>query len=243
VRLLRAFLIALLTALVSCVLAFFVGDYLTRLGHMSNMEGGRGMFVVFVCAPLGILVGLVIGIVSSLLVRRHGATGFFIAQGWSLLIVCAVAGLLVGVPYLLSDKPPRLGGKELSLEFELRVPPQFSIPDTPSGDSVRVSLYGGNRETTYAFVDWASIKRAPEGGAIIAGHVHLLDHNPARSLFAVVGNDPMAGQFITLKLPSNPRTEDEQWSDWIHATQQANLGPLPEKAQFTARYRVQPVSD
>jgi len=204
VRLLRAFFIALFTALVSCVLAFFVGDYLTRLGHMSNMEGGRGMFVVFVCAPLGILVGLVIGIVSSLLVRRQGVAGFFMAQGWSLLIVCAVAGLLVGVPYLLADKPPRIGGKGLSLEFELRVPPQFSIPDMPSGDSVRVSLYSGNRETTDAFIDWASIKRVPEG-AIIPGRVHLLDHNPARSLFAVVGNDPMAGQFITLKLPSNPR--------------------------------------
>jgi hypothetical protein len=241
-RLLRAFFIALLTTLVSCVLAFFVGDYLTKLGHMSNMEGGRGMFVVFVCAPLGILVGFAIGIVSSLLVRRQGAAGFFIAQGWSLLIVCAVAGLLVGVLYLLSDRPPRIGGKQLSLEFELRVPPQFTIPDTPSGDSVRVSLYSGNRETTYAFVDWSSIKRAPDG-VTIPGRVQLLTHNPARSLFAVVGNDPMAGQFITLKLPSNPRLEHEQWSDWIHATQQANLGPIPEAARFSARYRVQPVSD
>jgi len=241
-RFLRAFFVALLTAIVGCVLAFFVGDYLTKLGHMSNMEGGRGMFVVIARAPLGILVGFVIGIVSSLLVRRQGAAGFFIAQGWSLLIVCALAGLLVGVPYLLSDKPPRIGGKGLSLEFELRVPQQFSIPDTPSGDSVRVSLYSGNRETTYAFIDWASIERAPEG-AIIPGRVQLLDHNPARSLFAVVGNDPMAGQFITLKLPSNPRPEDEQWSDWIRATQHANLGPVPEAAQFSARYRVRPVSD
>ena len=241
-RFLRAFFVALLTAIVGCVLAFFVGDYLTKLGHMSNMEGGRGMFVVIACAPLGILVGFVIGIVSSLLVRRQGAAGFFMAQGWSLLIVCALAGLLVGVPYLLSDKPPRIGGKGLSLEFELRVPQQFSIPDTPSGDSVRVSLYSGNRETTYAFIDWASIERAPEG-AIIPGRVQLLDHNPARSLFAVVGNDPMAGQFITLKLPSNPRPEDEQWSDWIRATQHANLGPVPEAAQFSARYRVRPVSD
>src|SRR5438094_8734901 len=150
-RLLRAFFIALFTALVGCVVAFFVGDYLTRVGHMSNMEGGRGMFVVFVCAPLGIFVGfaIAIGIVSSLLVRRQGAAGFFIAQGWSLLIVCGLAGLLVGVPYLLSDKPPRLAGKVLLLEFELRAPPQFTIRVTPSGDSVRVRLLSGNRERTY----------------------------------------------------------------------------------------------
>ena len=90
-RVLRASFIALLTAFVGCLLAFFVGDFLTRLAHMSNMEGGRGMFVVFVCAPLGILVGLVIGIVSSFLVRRQGLVGFFVAQGWSLLIVCGLA--------------------------------------------------------------------------------------------------------------------------------------------------------
>src|ERR1700747_2552873 len=59
-RVLRAVFIALLMAFVGCLLAFFVGAYLTRVAHMSDMEGGRGMFIVFVCAPLGILVGLVV---------------------------------------------------------------------------------------------------------------------------------------------------------------------------------------
>src|SRR5216110_2708115 len=148
-RILRGLLIALVTAFSGSIVAFFVGDYLTRLAHVPEMEGQRGMTVIFLCVPLGILAGLTIGIVSSILVQRQGPPGFLIAQGWSLLIACGLAGLLIGVPYVLSDKPPRIGGKELSLEFELRVPPQFSIPDTPSGDRVRVSLYSGNRETTY----------------------------------------------------------------------------------------------
>ena len=33
-RFLRAFFIGLFTALVGCILAFFVGDYLTRLAHV-----------------------------------------------------------------------------------------------------------------------------------------------------------------------------------------------------------------
>src|SRR4030095_13996114 len=93
----RAFAIGVITAVVGCLLAFFVGDYLTRLAHVPEMEGQRGMTVVFLCAPLGILVGLVIGIVSAILVRRQGLAGFLIAQGWSLLILCGVAGLLIGV--------------------------------------------------------------------------------------------------------------------------------------------------
>src|SRR3981081_2365084 len=102
-RLLRAFVVALLTAIVGCVLAFCVADYLTRLAHVPEMEGQRGMTVVFLCVPLGVVASLVIGIISSILVRRQGLAGFVIAQGWSLLIVCCLAGLLVGVPYVLSD--------------------------------------------------------------------------------------------------------------------------------------------
>src|SRR6267143_2414472 len=102
-RLLRAFVVALLTAIVGCVLAFFVGDYLTRLAHVPEMEGQRGMTVIFLCVPLGILASLVIGIISSILVRRQGPVGFLSAQGLSLLIICGIAGLIGGVPYLLSD--------------------------------------------------------------------------------------------------------------------------------------------
>ena len=128
-RFLRAFLVALLTAFASCVLAFFVGDYLTRLAHVPEMEGQRGMTVVFLCAPLGILAGLVIGIVSTILVRRPGLSGFLIAQSWSLLIVCGIACLLAGISYLLSDKPPRIDGKRVELQFEIRVPATFKVPE------------------------------------------------------------------------------------------------------------------
>jgi hypothetical protein len=126
-RFLRVSFVGLFTAAVGCFLGFFVGDYLTRLAHVPEMEGQRGMTIVFLCAPLGILAGLVIGIVSGLLVRRQGLAGFLIAQGWSLLIVCGVAGLLVSVPYLLSDKPPRIERKRLELQFELRAPATFKF--------------------------------------------------------------------------------------------------------------------
>src|SRR5438034_9392153 len=126
-RLLRAFFVALLTAVVGCVLAFFVGDYLTKLAHVPEMEGQRGMTVIFLCVPLGILAGLVVGSVSSILVRRQGPAGFLIAQGWSLLIVCGLAGLLVGVPYLLSDKPPSIDCRRVELECQSRAPATCNV--------------------------------------------------------------------------------------------------------------------
>jgi len=237
-RVARALGIAFLTAFAGGVLAIFVGDYLTRLAHVPEMEGQRGMTVVFLCAPLGIIAGLVVGIISSVVVQRRGPAGFLIAQGWSLLIVCGIAGLLGGVPYLLSDKPPKLDGKRLNLEIELRAPARFKIPERPDGYAIRVCLYTDNQQSRFAFIDWSGITKDAEH-IIIPGKVPLLTHSKSRSLLASIGNESVASQFVELKnLPPAPRKEDEAWSDWIFATERADLTPIPDSERFAIRYRV-----
>jgi hypothetical protein len=188
------------------------------------------------------LVGLVTGIVSSILVRRQGPAGFFVAQGWSLLIVCSLAGLLAGVPYLLSDKPRTIDGKHLELQFELRAAATFKIPDQPDGYSIQVSLYTDNRQNQYAFIDWNGITKDPEH-ATVPGHVPLLTHSKTRSVLASIGNEPVASQFIELRIPPAPRKEDEAWSGWIFATQRADLSPVSEPERMALRYRVRLVKD
>ena len=240
-RILRGLVIALLTAFAGCILAVFVGDYLTKLAHVPEMEGQRGMTVFFLCVPLGIITGLVVGIISAVVVQRRGPVGFLVAQGWALLVLCGIAGLVGGVPYLLSDKPPRLDGKRLHLEFELRAPATVKIPEQPDGYSIRVSLYTNNRQSRYAFIDWTSITRDPEH-VIIPGRVPLLTHSKSRSLLASIGNEPVGSQFVELKnLPPAPRKEDEAWSDWIFATERADLTPIPDSERFAIRYRVHPI--
>jgi hypothetical protein len=206
------------------------------------MEGQRGMTIFFLCVPLGLLTGLVIGIIWSLLVRRRGIAGFFVAQGGSFVILCGVAALLAGVPYLLSDKPPRIDGKRLELQFELRAPATFKIPERPDGYSIRVSLYTDNRQSKYAFIDWSAITRDAQH-ATIPGHVPLLTHSKSRSLLASIGNQAVASQFIELKIPPAPRKQDETWSDWILATQRADLSPVSGPERMALRYRVRPIND
>ena len=154
--------LALLTAFAGCVLAIFIGDYLTKLAHVPEMEGQRRMTVIFLCVPLGLLSGLVLGLIGSVVVRRQGAAGFLIALGWSLSIVCGIGGLLGGVPYLLSDKPPKINGKRLELQFEIRAPAALKIPEQPDGYSVRVNLYTDNRQGRFAFIDWKGITKNAE---------------------------------------------------------------------------------
>lgn len=239
-RFLRAFAIAVFTGVAGCALAVFVGDYLTRLLHVPDMEGQRGYTIFFVCLPLGIFAGFIIGFVVALWNRRPGFGGYIIAQGLSILVTGIVAGLLVGVLYALSNKLPRIDGKRLTLDFELRVPPTIKIPDQPDGYSIRVNLYLDNKSDDYAFIDWSSITKQPNH-ITIPGNVKLLTHSKSRSLFASIGNEPANSQFIELKVPPTPRKEDETWSDWTMATQHADLSPVPEPERFTARYRVRPL--
>ena len=49
-----------------------------------------------------------------------------------------------------------------------------------------------------------------------------------------------ASQFIKLKLRAKPRKDDEAWSDWMTATERADLTPVPEPERIAVRYRVKP---
>jgi hypothetical protein len=98
------------------------------------------------------------------------------------------------------------------LQFELRAPATFQIPDRPDGYSIRVSLYTDNQQSRFAFIDWSGITKDVEH-ITIPGNLPLLTHTKSRSLLASIGNEPVASQFIELKIPPVPTKEDEAWSN------------------------------
>lgn len=152
------------------------------------------------------------------------------AQGWSFLIVCGAAGLL-------SAKPPTIDDKQ----FELRSPAAFKIPDQPDGYGIR-SFCTDNKQSRFAFIDRNLIQKDTEH-VMIPGSVPLLTHSKTRSLLASIGDEAVASQFIELRIPPAPRKEDAAWSDWIFATQRADLSPVSEPERMALRYRVRPVDD
>jgi hypothetical protein len=242
-RFLRAFAIGVITAVVGMFLAIFASDYITRLYHVSDMEGQRGMAVIFLFAPLGLIVGFLIGVIAALRTRWAGFVGFIKTQGLSILIVIAIGGAVSGVLWLGADKPPKIDGKELMLEFELKIPPAIQIPAELNDDTIRASLYVNNRENRHASIDLKSMTKQ-DSYLIVSGTVELMSHSVNRSLFASIGNEPGASQFIDLRnLPAAPRKENETWSDWTLATQRADLTPVPEPERIAVRYRVRPVDN
>ena len=236
-RFLRAFAIALITAVVGMFLAVFASDYLMRLYHVSDMEGQRGMTVIFLFAPLGIIVGFLIGLITALRTRWPGFIGFLKTQALSILVTIALATVVSGLCWVAADKPPKIDGNNLTLDFELKIPPAVRVPSESTPNDIYASLYASNRDNRSAILDFKSIAR-PDGYLIIPGTADLVSHSADRELLASMGNETGASQFIHLNLPAAPRKEDETWSRWILATQRADLSPVPEPERIAVRYRV-----
>src|SRR5438552_11342903 len=161
-RFLRAFAIALITAVVGMFPAVFASDYLTRLYHVSDMEGQRGMTAIFLFAPLGIIVGFLIGLITALRTRWPGFIGFLKTQALSILVTIALATVVSGLCWVAADKPPKIDGNNLALDFELKIPPTIRVPSESTPNNIYASLYASNRDNRSTILDFKSIAR-PDG--------------------------------------------------------------------------------
>jgi MFS family permease len=238
-RALRVIAIAFLTAVAGGVLSVVTSLYLTELYHVSNFEGGRGMLILFALAPLGLIVGFIIGLIVALRSRETGFGGFAKAQGIALGIAIGLAAVVSGILYLAADHPPKLDGRSLAIEFELKIPPTLKLPPQPREQTLHASLYANNRDNRYAELDYDKIATR-DGYVFVPGKASLLSQTFNRDLFVSIEGEGGAGQFIKLKLRAKPRMGDEAWSDWITATERADLSPVPESERIAVRYRVQP---
>jgi hypothetical protein len=192
------------------------------------------MPIIFALAPLGLIVGFIIGLVVALWSRGTGFGGFAKAQGIAIGLAAVVSAIL----YLAADHPPKLDGKSVALEFELKIPPALKFPTEPSEQTLHASLYANNRDNRYALLDYDKIA-SRDGYVFVPGRASLLSQTFNRDLLISIEGEEGASQFIKLKLRAKPRKEDEAWSDWITATERADLSPVPEPERIAVRYRVQ----
>jgi len=104
---------------------------------------------------------------------------------------------------------------------------------------LHASLYANNRDNRYALLDYNKIA-SRDGYFLVPGKASLLSQTFNRDLLVSIENEGGASQFIKLKLRARPRKEDEAWSDWMTATERADLSPVLESERIAVRYRVQP---
>jgi hypothetical protein len=229
--------IALLTGGLGLFVAGCVAAACVNWYHISGFEGGSGYFMVAI-ALMGGIAGVFIGLMASWLVGAASAPGFFKGLGLSWGIVLSIAGAATLIAFLLADIPPRIKGRYLDLEVEIKLP----VGETNSPANVT-----GNSSLTLGSVvnhvqrrsEKGDLKlgkaRLENGRWIIPGSVSLFTMRGKRSIAAELGGKYVAGFIIPL--PARPGKRFEQWSEWGPRPRPGNP-PWPD-TNPSYRFRVQ----
>ncbi len=230
---LGSILVALLAGGLGLVAAGLVMSACVGWYRVSHFEGKAGFAVVAV-ALLGGIAGLIVGLVTA----RVVAGGFLEGLGISSAIVLAAAGLSAGIARLLADIPPAIGGRELMLEIEVRLPVGAGPPPASGGGKSYFHLHSVVRHVARKSLLGElrlSEARLADGRWIVPGSVHVFTERGKRSLGIVIDGQTPFGFLVPL--PARPKPAHEAWSGWLPRPRPPSP-PWPDtKASF--RFRVQ----
>lgn len=201
----------LITATLGGVTMGFLADRWTVWFRVSNFEGAAGFFVLF-----NILFGAVGGLAIGVICARHAIHGNEINFLRGLLVATAWVGVLGGVlgvvSYGIADHPPRLEGRTLLLDLEIRTPPR---PLGEENSELKPMVYLENaqgRTTSYAAVD-SQPARQEEGGWILPASLPLKSSSSPRTVRVYWPDGPNVT--VPVPLPPKPTRSHFGWSDWL----------------------------
>lgn len=236
---------SVLRAIVGGVLGLLVGYFGAALLSsvvmgwygVSDFEGGRGMAAAFLFGPAGGLLGLIGGIWLGLRLGGKQPAGKALrGAGIALLAIVAIAAAGLAIQYY--SVPHRLEYDQAgaSLEFELRTPSSFALPDDLA--AIEVSL---DTDLNQQPASWNDPAQRQEGAwKILAGTVELYYRTSQRLLVFKFpdGRD----RIFRPDLGAKPEPVQE-WSAWQAVTfvglpnQPQTVKPGPEDP-LELRYRV-----
>jgi hypothetical protein len=231
-------LIGTICAALGTVLGLFLGDAITKAHNVSDFEGKRGYAVVFLFAPAGLLLAGIAGVVVARLSAGAGTAHFFKTQGLALLVAAVVVGASGGLALLSADRAPKLGGQELALEFEMRIPTDQPVPEDLEAAGFTVSFFENDKNNRYAEVRFAEITR---GSAFVTvpGRAYLATHSNFRMLSARFGGEDT--HVFEIRLRPAPTSADTAWSDWAKTRDPLGRSEARAGERYQLRYRVAPV--
>ncbi|MDQ6860062.1 MAG: hypothetical protein M3032_02770 [Verrucomicrobiota bacterium] len=234
----RRWPLALLVGFITAVAAAFailpVADWVMEMHHVSTMEGGRACAAVALWMPVSGLVGFVMGVVATLLVRRGGFVGYLIPQGLALGGVVLAIAAAAGIGYATADHPPLLDGKELALEIEVQAPAKGRSVEALKAQDFSVALLSSSRGN-YADLRWIDALQSGDS-ILVTAFATMKTSDAGRQISVGTANENR--QLFTVMLPASPKKIDEEWSEWTPPrTTFTGSKPAPND-QYLVRYRV-----
>jgi hypothetical protein len=233
----RAVIFGIVGVLVGYFVVAFLSSIVMGWYGVSDFEGGRGMAAAFGFGPLGGLLGLIGGIWLGVNRGSSQPMGKVLGRaGLALLAIVAVAA--GGLTLYYYSIPHRLEYDQAgaSLEYELRAPVDFVLPDDPS--KLEVTLDTDLNQQPASWLDPAT--RQESDRQVLSGTVELYYRTSRRLLVFRFPDD--RDRIFRLGLAAKPDPEDG-WSDWQPVDfvavrgQPQTVKPGPEDP-LELRYRV-----
>lgn len=234
---LRSVAVGIITAAAAGAGAGWLAHLCIGWYRVSSREGASGCFFVAV-AGLGCLAGFAIGVVCARIVAAGASAGFFRELGLALGATAALLALAVLFAWLGADRTPTLGGRELEVEIEVRLP-AGQAPQPVAADDippyVTITADSGDRHQTSGPLRLAEAW-LEEGRWIVPGAVALETSDPGKTLGVRLPGQET--QFFRLTLPARPDPAAMGWGPWLDAPTFGNLTPVTPEAALAVRCRV-----
>jgi hypothetical protein len=147
--------------------------------------------------------------------------------------------VIAGLSWVAADLPPKIDGKELVIEFEVRCPEGFEIPSEITNEGewyLFVTRDHGDRSQRRGNLELKKATKV-DGRLIIPASVYLHTSDGGKSLGVAMPERIV--QFYNLPLPSKPNRSHMNWSEWMPGPTFGELDKIAPKDRLAVRYRVQ----
>lgn len=228
-------LIGILTGIAGIACGLFIGSVNVKWYRISSFEGGSGYYVIAIGLAGGV-VGLLAGVIASRFIASGAELAFLKGLGAGIGSLLGAALFVMALCWFGADLPPKIDGRGLHLEVEIRAPKRFT-KDFPRDDygchAYLENSAGKTRDTEEIKLSTA---RQEDGRWVIPTKLWLGTRSSEKRFRAYFNKEFDAS--VTLPLRGNPRKSDLEWSKWIESGWNANQPrPTPDEA-FFIRYRV-----
>ena len=206
----------------------FVHGYNFQSGYEAATEP-----VVF--GGMGLLWGITAGLACAFVPRQSGF-GRRVMAGLGVMVagIAIVSGGVTVQRSMALPQTPTIDGKDLWLEFELRLPSGYAgTGNLPRRGELRT--HGQGTDIVNATLDTGQIVMR-DGRATIPGEAELRRSARDRQLDVFDGNVPWPS--FMLALPGSPTKADMEWSNWYPVDGSKDSDAVRRARGYQIRYRV-----
>lgn len=201
----------LITAIFGAIAMVFLADRWSEWYRVGSYSGKNDIYVSLI-AFLGFAAAFLIGLSCSRYVVTEDDAHF--TRGLGLAFVC-LAGLMIRLTassYLLADKTPKVDGRTLDLDVEIRTPPVTPLLEQ-TGLTPEVSIQKNPHSVSSSLLLSREAAQRTNGTYLLVFKIPLESSSSTR-IFNVYWFGDL-GLFYRLSLPAQPSRDDFEWTDWL----------------------------